>query len=151
MLHKLNVVDHILVEERISYQVKTSLFIMTRSLLNLLLLSMAAVASSAFQLSPVVAPSGISRATTTVATSAAKRTQVIMHSSKDNKKKGPFDEGLRTKLVSESIAPWRSLRLFLYGSAASGAAVGGFITLTGTLAAISGARTDVDLNVEVRN
>ncbi|CAB9507849.1 expressed unknown protein [Seminavis robusta] len=74
-------------------------------------------------------------------------------SNEDQKKKtkGPFDEGLRTKLVSESIAPWRTLRLFLYGSLGSGAAVGGFITLAGTLAALSGARTDVDLNTEYVN
>ena len=74
---------------------------------------------------------------------------VILESTKDKKKKGGFDEGLRTKLVSESIAPWRTLRLFLYGSLGSGAAVGGFITLAGTAAALSGARTDVDLNTEV--
>jgi hypothetical protein len=66
-----------------------------------------------------------------------------------NKKKGGVDESLRNKLLAESIAPWRTLRLFLYGSMGSGAAVGGFITLAGTLAAVSGARTDVDLNTEV--
>ena len=62
-----------------------------------------------------------------------------------------LEEGLRTKLVTESIAPWRTVRLFLYGALGSGAAVGGFITLAGTLAALSGARSDLDLNTEVRN
>jgi Low psii accumulation1 / Rep27 len=79
-------------------------------------------------------------------------TSLQMSSKDEDKKKtkGPFDEALRTKLVSESIAPWRTLRLFLYGSLGSGAAVGGFITLAGVAAALSGARTDIDLNTEVR-
>ena len=81
-------------------------------------------------------------------------TYLQMSSTKDDKKKknkGSFDEGLRTKLVSESIAPWRNLRLFFYGALGSGAAVGGFITLAGVAAALSGARTDLDLNTEVRD
>merc|ERR1712157_12977 len=57
----------------------------------------------------------------------------------------------RSKLVSESIAPWRGLRLFLYGSAASGAFVGGLITLSGVAAAMNGLRTDVDMNTEYLN
>ena len=61
------------------------------------------------------------------------------------------DIGERTKLISESIAPWRTLRLFLYGSAASGAFVGGLITLSGAIAAMNGGglRPDVDMNTEV--
>lgn len=61
--------------------------------------------------------------------------------------------GERSRLISESIAPWRTLRLFLYGSAASGAFVGGLITLTGAIAAMNGRglRTDVDLNTEYLN
>lgn len=80
--------------------------------------------------------------------------QTRLHSTSDKKKKknkAAFDEGLRTKLVSESIAPWRTLRLFLYGALGSGAAVGGFITLAGAAAAFSGARTDLDLNTELLN
>jgi hypothetical protein len=68
-----------------------------------------------------------------------------------NKKKGFLDSNVRSKLVTESIAPWRTLRLFLYFSAGSGALLGGLITLSGVAAALSGARTDVDLNVEVLN
>jgi len=56
-----------------------------------------------------------------------------------------LDGDLRTKLIAETIAPWRTLRLFLYGSLGSGASIGGFVTLTAVLAALSGARTDVDL------
>lgn len=68
-----------------------------------------------------------------------------------SKKKTGLDEGVRSKLVTESIAPWRTLRLFAYFSAGSGALVGGLITLSGVAAALSGARTDVDLNTEALN
>jgi hypothetical protein len=64
-------------------------------------------------------------------------------------KKKPYDEKLRKKLLSESIAPWRTIRLFLYGSLGSGAFVGGFIQLTGLLAALSKGQTDIDMNTEV--
>ena len=67
----------------------------------------------------------------------------------DKKKKGALDESMRTKLISESIAPWRTLRLFLYGALGSGAFIGGLITLSGTLAAMSSGNSDVDLNTEV--
>lgn len=66
-----------------------------------------------------------------------------------NKKKGGLDESVRTKLVSESIAPWRTLRLFLYFSLGSGAFVGGLITLTGLAAVVSGAK-EGNVNTEVR-
>lgn len=59
------------------------------------------------------------------------------------------ESALRQKLVTESIAPWRALRLFFYGALGSGAAVGGFITLSGVAAALSGVRPDLDLNAEV--
>lgn len=67
------------------------------------------------------------------------------------KSKGNVDAETRKKLLAESIAPWRTIRLFFYGSLGSGAALGGFITLTGVLAALSGARDDVDLNTEYLN
>ena len=66
-----------------------------------------------------------------------------------NKKKGGLDESVRTKLVSESIAPWRTLRLFFYFSLGSGALVGGLITLTGFAAVISGTK-EGNINTEVR-
>jgi len=56
---------------------------------------------------------------------------------------------LRKKIVAESIAPWRTLRLFTYAALGSGAALGGFITLAGVMAGLSGARSDIDLNTEV--
>jgi len=61
--------------------------------------------------------------------------------------------GKRTMLVSESIAPWRTLRVFLYFSFASGAFVGGLITLSGVVAAMNGRglRENVDFNVEYLN
>ena len=122
---------------------------MLRNVLSAALLLIFIAASTAF-LSPLPVPSlSISRGTVHSPQIQAQpdRTKVALKSTK--KKKGAFDEGLRTKLVSESIAPWRTLRLFLYGALGSGAAVGGFITLAGVAAALSGARTDVDLNTEV--
>lgn len=68
-----------------------------------------------------------------------------------SKSKGRVDPETRKKLLAESIAPWRTIRLFFYASLGSGAALGGFITLTGVLAALSGARNDVDLNTEYIN
>lgn len=64
------------------------------------------------------------------------------------KKKGALDESVRTKLVTESIAPWRTLRLFLYGALGSGAFIGGLVTLPGTAAILSGAK-EGNINVEV--
>lgn len=65
------------------------------------------------------------------------------------KKGGALDESVRTKLLSESIAPWRTLRLFLYFSLGSGAFIGGLVTLPGAAAVLSGAK-EGDMNVEVR-
>lgn len=67
------------------------------------------------------------------------------------KKSTGLDEGVRSKLVTESIAPWRTLRLFLYASLGSGALIGGLITLTGVAAALGGSRSDIDLNTEALN
>lgn len=69
--------------------------------------------------------------------------------SRRRRKAAGLDPEMRSKLLSESIAPWRTVRLFLYVAAGSGALVGGLITLSGVAAALSGARTDVDLNTEV--
>jgi hypothetical protein len=65
------------------------------------------------------------------------------------KKTNDLDGDLRTKLISESIAPWRTVRLFFYFSLGSGALIGGLITLAGTIAAMASSRPDVDLNTEV--
>lgn len=116
--------------------------------MELVFLATLLVTSSAFQ-SPATAARGAA-----VATPDARRSLVVLQETKDKptkKSNAPFDEGMRTKLVSESIAPWRTLRLFLYASLGSGAALGGFITLAGVAAAISGARTDLDLNTEYLN
>jgi len=122
------------------------------------LFAVLAVCTSAFQIPPA-RTSQHHGSTFSLTTSSSPSSQpqtrrnpdtIVMHETKEkSKSKKPFDEGLRTKLVAESIAPWRTLRLFLYGSLGSGAFIGGFITLTGTLAAMSGARADVDLNTEV--
>ena len=70
-------------------------------------------------------------------------------SGRRKKKKGGLDPEVKNKLLAESIAPWRTLRLFLYAGGGSGALLGGLITLTGVLAGLSGARTDLDLGTEV--
>lgn len=67
----------------------------------------------------------------------------------NNDKKEKIGENMRTKLLSETIAPWRALRLFMYGGLGSGAFIGGLVTIGPVAAALSGARTDVDLNTEV--
>merc|ERR1719343_32984 len=67
----------------------------------------------------------------------------------DKKKKGGLDESMRNKLVTESIAPWRTLRLFLYGSLGSGAFVGGLINGSGAIAA--SARPEFNLQTELLN
>jgi Low psii accumulation1 / Rep27 len=76
------------------------------------------------------------------------RLHATSNEQKKKKKNGGLDESVRTKLVSESIAPWRTLRLFLYFSLGSGALVGGLITLTGLAAVLSGAK-EGDVNTEV--
>jgi hypothetical protein len=48
-----------------------------------------------------------------------------------------------------SIAPWRTVRLFFYGTLGAGALIGGLITLAGTAAALQGARPDLDLGEQV--
>ena len=58
---------------------------------------------------------------------------------------------LRKKIISESIAPWRAFRLFICATLGSGAALGGFITLAGVAASLSGARSDLDLKTESIN
>jgi len=67
------------------------------------------------------------------------------------KKKGNIDTSTRSRLLSESIAPWRTLRLFLYVALGSGAFLGGLITASGVAAALSGVRSDIDLNAEYLN
>jgi len=69
---------------------------------------------------------------------------------KDNNNSG-LAPGVSKNLLAETIAPFRGLRLFFYGSFASGAFVGGLITASGVAAALSGVRTDVDLNTEYLN
>jgi hypothetical protein len=65
------------------------------------------------------------------------------------KKKGKdgLDETMRTKLLTESIAPWRTLRLFFYGALGSGAFIGGL--LSGSAAIAGSASPEFNLNTEV--
>ena len=67
--------------------------------------------------------------------------------------KGKGDDGgegemrNRRALVTESIAPFRGLRLFLYGALGSGAFVGGLINTSGAIAASNS--PEFDLSTEV--
>lgn len=71
--------------------------------------------------------------------------------SNNKKKRSSIDTNTRSRLLSESIAPWRTLRLFLYFALGSGAGLGGLITLAGVAAFLSGARSDLNLNTEYLN
>ena len=70
---------------------------------------------------------------------------------KPKKSSTGIDRNVSNKLLAETIAPFRGLRLFFYAAFASGAFVGGLITASGVAAALSGVRTDVDLNTEYLN
>jgi hypothetical protein len=52
--------------------------------------------------------------------------------------------GVSNKLLAETIAPFRGLRLFFYAALASGALAGGLITLSGVIAAASGGGVSPD-------
>ncbi len=65
---------------------------------------------------------------------------------------GGGGSAVSNKLLAETIAPFRGLRLFFYAAFASGAFVGGLITLSGVIAASNGLRPDIlDLNAEYIN
>jgi Low psii accumulation1 / Rep27 len=64
-----------------------------------------------------------------------------------NKSGGGLEEGMRNKLVAESIAPWRTIRLFLYGALGSGAFVGGLINLSGAVAASNSPEFNLETEV----
>jgi len=69
----------------------------------------------------------------------------------DDRSEGGIDKNVSNKLLAETIAPFRGLRLFFYAAFASGAFIGGLITASGVAAALSGARTDVDVDAEYIN
>ena len=95
------------------------------------------------------APIGTTTVRPTAATPIRTSTSQLFLSNDNKSSKKPFDENLRSKLVSEAIAPWRTVRLFLYGTLGAGALIGGLITLAGTAAALQGARPDLDLTEQV--
>jgi hypothetical protein len=66
----------------------------------------------------------------------------------ESKKKSGLDGKMRSKLLSETIAPWRALRLFFYGALGSGAFIGGLINGSGAIA--GSASPEFNLNTEVR-
>lgn len=56
-----------------------------------------------------------------------------------------LDNQLKTKLFAETIAPWRSLRLFLYASLGAGAFISTLLTSATLAAHFTHSRTDVDV------
>ena len=86
------------------------------------------------------------------ATTASSRRRPITALNQEEKKgSGGLDRSVSNKLLEETVAPWRGLRLFLYGAFASGAFVGGMFTGSGVIAAMGGVREGVDLNAEYVN
>jgi hypothetical protein len=85
---------------------------------------------------------------------ALKRSNDESSSSVQGQQKQPSGSStvVSNKLLAETIAPFRGLRLFFYGAFASGALAGGLITLSGILAALNGVRSDtIDLNEAYTN
>lgn len=115
--------------------------------LNLTVFLLLAAGTSAF--APPAARTSLAAANpcTTATTESSLVTLFAEESSK--KKTGGLDGKMRSKLLSETIAPWRSLRLFLYGSLGSGAFIGGLINGSGAIA--GSALPEFNLNTEVRN
>jgi len=74
----------------------------------------------------------------------------LFMASENEKKPGTINEGISSRLLAETIAPWRSLRLFFYFSLGTGAFVGGLITVTRVLAASRFQSGEVDMNPEVQ-
>jgi len=74
-----------------------------------------------------------------------KNIKYFMATSNDNKDVSAEND-VSSRLLAESIAPWRTLRVFLYFALGSGALLGGFITLTGVFASLSRGSTEIDLN-----
>jgi len=72
-----------------------------------------------------------------------------MKSTTGNTNVGGLDGDMKTKLLTESIAPWRTLRLFFYGALGSGAFIGGLINGSGAIAA--SASPDFNLQTELIN
>ena len=71
---------------------------------------------------------------------------------KKKSKSSERDSAVSNKLLVETVAPFRGLRLFFYAAFASGAFVGGLINASGAVAALSGLRGDeVDMNTEYLN
>lgn len=72
---------------------------------------------------------------------------VLESESRKDKDGGEGEMRNRRALVAESIAPFRGLRLFLYGALGSGAFVGGLINTSGAIAASNS--PEFNLNTEV--
>lgn len=79
------------------------------------------------------------------------KSQVPQEKSYVKESNSSLDGNVSSKLLEETIAPFRGLRLFFYAAFASGAFVGGLITASGVAAALSGVRDDVDLDTEYLN
>jgi hypothetical protein len=109
--------------------------------------------TSAFVAPQVRWNQAVSRTTSSKSSNSPFSSHLILSSSdsdtdNDAKKNKALEGDVRNRLLTESIAPWRSVRLFLYFSLGSGAALGGFLTATGLAAALSHG-SEVDINTEV--
>jgi len=100
--------------------------------------------------SPVQRTNNLNNRTPMTALGAMK-SQVPQENESVKKSSGGLDGNVSSKLLEETIAPYRGLRLFFYAAFGSGAFLGGLINASGTVAALSGLRDDVDLNTEYLN
>ena len=92
-------------------------------------------------------PSGLSHSIVNADVRTTKLHDSAMALFAEPKKNGGLDTAMRSKLVTESIAPWRTLRLFFYGALGSGAFIGGLINISGAVAGSN--RPEFNLNTEV--
>mmetsp|Transcript_23029 Transcript_23029/g.51361 ORF Transcript_23029/g.51361 Transcript_23029/m.51361 type:complete len:355 (-) Transcript_23029:34-1098(-) len=124
---------------------------MMSKLLSLALFLCALAGSTAFTVDTSRSRLSLNLNVPTAATASPRRRPTTELNQEDKKRSGGFDKGVSNKLLEETVAPWRGLRLFLYGAAASGAFVSGMFTGSGVIAAMGGVRDDVDLNAEYVN
>jgi hypothetical protein len=133
--------------------VRSPSLLLTSALLSL---STVAITVNAFVESPSTTPvnyrsrlqvSSTPKTTRTLSSITTTTTTKTTLWSDSRKKSSGLEEGMRSKLVTESIAPWRTVRLFLYGALGSGAFVGGLINTSGAIAASNS--PDFNLQTEV--
>jgi hypothetical protein len=126
------------------YYQSCQLEVFTMFLRNCAFIYLLSCTATAFMPAKLPAPIALRNNNNSVMPTSSASSLIILS---ETEKKGGLDGKVRSKLLSESIAPWRTLRLFFYGSLGSGAFIGGLINTSG---AIAGSNSpDFNLNTEV--